>query len=96
MSTLIRQRCSLHEGREAAVRCPSCKGYFCRECVTEYSGRMVCARCVSKIAAATERADSGWIAWSLFAVAGFLLTWLLLYYIGMGLAHIPSTFHGVY
>ena len=36
MSNLIHQRCSNHPGREAAVRCPECGRFFCRECVTEH------------------------------------------------------------
>ena len=97
MSTLAAQRCSIHEGREAAARCPACKGYFCRECVTEHAGRMICARCVARekdqeIAAKQER--FGWLRYSAWTVGGLLLTWLVFYYAGVGLANLPSTFHG--
>ena len=44
---MIHQRCFRHDGREAAARCPGCRRYFCRECVTEHDGRLLCAACVA-------------------------------------------------
>jgi formylmethanofuran dehydrogenase subunit E len=41
-------RCQRHPGREAAARCPSCQQSFCRECITEHEGRMLCLACLTK------------------------------------------------
>jgi hypothetical protein len=91
---LLDRRCTNHELREAAVECPSCKRSFCRECVVEHDGRMMCSGCVAMLArsdAATERAKR--IRWTLAAVGGLLLAWVTFYYLGAMLARIPSQFH---
>lgn len=49
--TLARERCRNHAHREAAARCPSCHGYFCRECVVDHAGRMLCVVCLHRISA---------------------------------------------
>jgi hypothetical protein len=41
-------RCALHAGREAAARCPVCTRHFCRECVTEHHGRLLCFACLKE------------------------------------------------
>lgn len=41
------ERCSLHPDRGAAARCPSCRHFFCGECITEHDGRLVCASCLA-------------------------------------------------
>ena len=87
--------------REAAVRCPSCQRFFCRECATEHEGRLLCAQClVSAVAtaAAPERGrrvrafleTAGLIA---AALAGLLLAWLVFFYLGAALARAPFDFH---
>ncbi len=50
MSTglLKHKRCFNHADREASARCPSCKNDFCRECITEHDGRMLCVNCLKK------------------------------------------------
>ncbi|MEX2016068.1 MAG: hypothetical protein WD873_05470 [Candidatus Hydrogenedentales bacterium] len=53
MATLSQQRCFLHAGREAVARCPRCERYYCRECITEHEGRIVCAACMREVAAAS-------------------------------------------
>jgi hypothetical protein len=45
---LSRQRCIRHPEREAAARCPACGRFFCRECVTEHEGRVLCAACINR------------------------------------------------
>jgi hypothetical protein len=93
MSALIDQRCSNHVSREAVVRCPRCRRYFCRECVTEHRGQMMCASCVA--ASAGVEGDSRGLRgafWPVFAAAGFLLGWLIFYYLGVMLARVPSDF----
>lgn len=91
---LLDRRCSNHASREAAVQCPSCKRFFCRECSTEHDGRMMCVACVAALArseAGVERAKK--IRWALGAILGALLAWVAFYYLGSMLARIPSEFH---
>lgn len=92
--SLLQQRCYHHHDREAAARCPSCQRYYCRECVTEHVGRMTCATCVARLQAPAEKRHSSLALWPVFSMGGLLLAWLVFYYLGMGLARIPSTFHG--
>jgi hypothetical protein len=91
MTPLIDQRCFHHPSREAVVRCPACRRFYCRECVTEHDGRMICASCAAGETPEAVRQSSlaGWIAG---AGAGFLLAWLIFYYLGVMLARIPSDF----
>jgi len=49
MKDLAHQRCFNHVQREAVARCPQCRGYFCRECITEHDDRVICAGCLSKL-----------------------------------------------
>ena len=44
----LQQRCWNHEAREAACRCPACGRSYCRECVSEHEGRLLCAACLSR------------------------------------------------
>lgn len=97
--SLLLQRCFHHADREAAARCPSCQRFYCRECVTEHEGRMTCANCVARLHAPQSTKRSGSRLFksamgSIFSIGGILLAWLIFYYLGMGLARIPSTFHG--
>jgi len=89
---IVDQRCSNHALREAAVQCPSCKRFFCRECVTEHQGRMICVGCVTGRVADQPRARFK-VRWTVMAVAGVVLAWLLFYYLGLTLTRIPSEFH---
>ena len=45
------QTCFQHPDREAVVRCPSCRKYYCRECVTEHDDRMLCSNCLAALTA---------------------------------------------
>ena len=78
--TLLDQRCSNHALREAAVQCPSCKRFFCRECVTEHAGRMICVNCVAAVRPRENRSpqrphplDSHGRSWNRHRVDRFLL-----------------------
>lgn len=83
----LHQRCWNHEGREAVCRCPECARSFCRECVTEHHGRLLCAACLARLAHRTEPQTQGranLLAASLL-FGGVLLAWLLFFGAGEGL-----------
>jgi hypothetical protein len=92
---LSQQRCLLHWQREAAARCPSCNRYFCRECVTEHEGRMICSSCLSKIPRSVDQKTRSWNA--LFRIAqftiGVFILWICFYYLGQILLELPTSFH---
>ncbi len=92
--TLLDQRCFHHDGREAVAQCPSCKLFFCRECVTEHAGRMICVTCVHALTRDADKTTSAVRArWTVTALAGILIAWVVFYYLGATLARIPSKFH---
>jgi hypothetical protein len=92
---ILDQRCLNHAFREAVAQCPSCKRFFCRECVTEHAGRMICVACVNALARdAQEKARAAKARWGVMALAGIVLAWVVFYYLGLTLARIPSEFHG--
>ncbi len=91
--------CTFHHERSATVRCPSCRRFFCGECVTEHSGKLICSTCL--ISAADEaragRSPRGRMrlhpaAWMQFAVA-LTLVWALFYLFARFLGDIPDAFH---
>jgi hypothetical protein len=90
---LFGQRCSIHSEREAAVRCPGCSRFYCRECVTEHENRMMCAHCVARQSAASTESRFPGVRWFAASLGGLLIAWLLFYYAGMSLARMPSLFH---
>ena len=95
MNGLVHQRCLQHADREAAARCPECKRYFCRECVSEHDNRLLCAGCLRRLLAPasprTSRFDG--ILRLGMSVIGFALIWFFFFLIGRGLIAIPSSFH---
>lgn len=101
MSTLHQTRCLNHPAREAAARCPVCRNFFCRECVTEHDGRFVCAACIQRCggddapakASGRLRRGMGYIGFSLRVAVGLVLLWLLFHTIGRVLLTIPDSFH---
>jgi len=105
---LAGQRCLRHPEREAVARCPECRRAYCRECVTEHDGRMLCASCIARLRApaGADRAARG----GLFGVAarllraagkaarlgaGVLAAWLFFHALGETLAMIPAATHAV-
>jgi hypothetical protein len=74
------------------VRCPACRRYFCRECVTEHDERLLCAACLERLANSGAR-KQGRLAGTrraLAAALGLMLAWLVFYGIGQFLARIPA------
>ena len=93
----LHQSCYHHNEREAAARCPACRHFFCRECVTEHDDRMLCSACLSRIsggaagligARGVER-----LAFTLQGLFGFGLLWYLFFLLGRMLMAIPHDFH---
>ena len=95
MPMLTDQRCLNHSFREAVARCPECRRFFCRECVTEHEDRLICAVCLRRLsrpAAARRVPWAGLLVTGEFAV-GVLATWLFFYAVGRNLLAIPDSFH---
>lgn len=89
------RRCVRHSTREAAARCPGCGVYFCRECVSEFGGKALCAGCLAK---STKRTDDSTRRWTrardgVRLVGAIGLTWLSFYAIGRLAAKLPANFH---
>jgi len=95
MSDLSLQRCLNHASREAAARCPSCAQFYCRECITEHEGRVICAACLRKLAGVPlfqrRGLTSFWRVSQCFL--GLLAAWFFFYLLGETLLRLPSSFH---
>jgi hypothetical protein len=83
--------------REAVARCPQCTRYFCRECVTEHDGRLMCRGCLAAASTVVDAEPRNWgaLVWPLLAAGGWLFVWILAYYVGDLLLRIPNSWHGV-
>src|SRR5258705_13675523 len=103
---LAGQRCLLHPQREAVARCPECRRAYCRECVTEHDGRMLCAACIARlsISGLHDRAARGTLYRGAARLvrgagrvgrlaAGVLAAWLFFHVLGETLAMFPTATH---
>lgn len=89
-------RCYFHSDREAVGRCPNCMHYYCRECISEYQSKVICAQCLRKLVNNDLKSDLSWLylCWEIFcALAGVVLTWFLFYVLAGLLLKIPAEFH---
>jgi hypothetical protein len=77
----IHQRCWNHESREAVCRCPECTRSYCRECVTEHDGRLLCASClvIRSRKPASRRAGLRRLLPAGMLVGGILLAWVVFF-----------------
>jgi len=95
MSALVHQRCFHHSAREAVARCPECRHFYCRECITEHDDRVICATCLRKLTenVAPKRISFAWalplVQWSV----GLCVAWIFFYFVGSALLSIPSQYH---
>ena len=94
---LVHQRCFNHAEREAAARCPKCRHYFCRECITEHDDQVICANCLRKLAPGgirprKSRAWTNSMALGRCAL-GLLVAWFFFYLLGESLLALPASFH---
>ena len=95
MIDLSQQRSTHHPAREAAVRCPECGRCFCRECVTEHSGRLMCTPCLLRAAAGPLARRRGLVGVLRVAqlLSGMIVLWFFFYCLGQALLSIPSAYH---
>ncbi len=95
MAELLAHRCLNHDTREAAARCPACAQFFCRECITEHDGKVICAGCLRKESGlrAERRVSAAIFGRALAVTAGFLLGWICFYSAGQLLVSVPAEFH---
>jgi len=90
------RRCVRHDAREAAARCPGCSRDFCRECVIDHAGRLLCAGCVAKLTATKVGASgSRWPAVRRVCTLGaaVVTAWFAFFLVGKLLLAIPSAVH---
>jgi hypothetical protein len=89
------RRCARHPSREAVARCPSCGGFFCRECVVEHDGRFLCSSCLERQAAAASSRRLRWPAVRRAAglAAAAFTAGLMFYALGSLLLSLPPKFH---
>ena len=88
---LAARRCLVHPDREAAARCPSCRQYYCRECVVEHDTRFLCAPCLQRAIEAAGIPRSAGLDWlcPLRLLLGFAAAYVSLYVIERILLLIP-------
>jgi hypothetical protein len=91
---IAQERCSNHVSREAVARCPECGRTFCRECISEHDGRVICAFCLKRLSSKPARRYR-WAGLARVAqvLLGVLLLWASFYLLGKALLAIPSSFH---
>ncbi len=95
MTSLAARRCLRHRQREAVAMCPECGHYYCRECISEHEGRILCTRClnVSALSEVKARGLAGRTVDLLSGSLGLLFLWMVFYYFGKFLLALPSSFH---
>lgn len=95
MPALSHQRCFHHASREAAARCPECRQFYCRECITEHDDRVICAACLKKLARAPFTQRSGFVGVVRAVQLTFGLTVLVVFFylLGQSLLSVPDSFH---
>jgi hypothetical protein len=89
------RRCVRHPEREAAARCRACGGFFCRECVVEHEGRLLCAPCLARVTAKSGRRRErlAIVRRGFVTLSGIAALWLTWYAIGIVLLRLPPNFH---
>lgn len=93
MAALADRKCLNHGVREAVARCPRCRSHFCRECVSEHGGRILCAPCLAAETAMAAPAGAS-LAWAPFAAAlGLGFAWLFFLGLGKALLAVPASVH---
>jgi hypothetical protein len=96
MAKLAGQRCLHHAAREAVARCPECGRFYCRECVTDHEGRVLCQGCLKASVATVApkpRRNLLPLLYPVLFIAGLALVSVLTMIVGDFLMQIPDSFH---
>ena len=95
MNVLVNQRCFNHATREAVARCPECKKFFCRECITEHDDRVLCASCLKKLTRRplAQRLALRPLLLATQCVFGLVIAWYFFFLMGQSLLKLPNSFH---
>jgi hypothetical protein len=95
MANLTHQRCLNHALREAVARCPECRQCFCRECITEHDGRVICAACLKQLVRLPlfQRPAFAGVLRVLQCMAGLFVAWFFFHLVAEMLLKLPSDFH---
>jgi hypothetical protein len=89
------RRCVRHDAREAAALCLGCTRDFCRECVVDHSGRLLCATCIARLGRTTATTPRRWAALGrrISLGAAVLVAWVAFFIVGTLLLKIPAEMH---
>jgi len=93
MVKVASEKCFNHPEREAAARCPECGRFYCRERVTEYDFRILCAKCLSRKGlgqSTRSRSVLGFAGKAVCLVLSLFFTWFTFFLLGKGLAALPN------
>lgn len=95
MQNFTYQRCFNHAVREAVARCPECRQFYCRECVTEHDDRVICATCLKKLVRVPllKRPAFVGLLRAVQCIAGVFLAWFFFHLVAELLLKLPADFH---
>ncbi len=89
--------CAIHADRQSAARCPSCRRFYCSECITEHEGKLTCANCLKssfeEVEEATERKRVFRVMPFVQLGLALIFCWVLFYLVAGTLGDIPDDFH---
>lgn len=86
------RRCVLHAQREAAARCPGCKRFYCRECITEHDGKVLCSGCLTENTRerSEKKQGSGHFKMTAGLIGTFLVLLLIFFSMGVLIQILPE------
>lgn len=94
--SLSQTTCLIHTDRAATARCPSCRTFYCGECITEHDGKLTCARCLQEEKVKPEE-KSKRFSLPLMPVVHLAIAiatcWGFYYLFAQMLASVPDQFH---
>jgi hypothetical protein len=95
MTEFGQQRCFVHPSREAVSLCLECRHAFCRECVVDHDGRLLCAACLARLRAPAARGGRALrkLLSTMATALTILLCWILFYMFGRMLMMAESAHH---
>ncbi len=94
--TIAAQRCFTHNERGASGRCPTCTRFYCRECLTEHEGRVLCTRCLHALAKPEDVKSFDFLRGITRGAAGLMgvaFAAAFFYLVGLLMARLPASFH---